>query len=147
MGEFNSKWSLDNINQIMPPPTTHILKMLWWLFTISRINCKLILWPTQSWASLVAQTVKNLPAMSETWVWSLGWKDALEKGMATHSRILAWRIPWTEEPGGLQSMGSQRVRHKEWLPLSLFIQSYTHSPARRTGPVLIVNFQVRELNR
>ena len=55
--------------------------------------------------------VKNLPAMQETWVQSLGWEDPLEKGMATHSSILAWRIPWTEEPGGLQSMGSPRVRH------------------------------------
>ena len=54
-----------------------------------------------SWASLVAQLVKNLPAMQETWVRSLGWEDPLEKGKATHSSILAWRIPWTEEPGGL----------------------------------------------
>ena len=57
--------------------------------------------------------VKNLPAMWETQVWSLGREDPLEKGMATHSSILAWRIPWTEEPGGLQSMGSQRVGH-DW---------------------------------
>jgi len=64
-----------------------------------------------SWASLVAQTVKNLPAMQETSVPSLGWEDPLEKEMATHSSILAWEIPWTEEPGGLESMGSQRVRH------------------------------------
>ena len=64
-----------------------------------------------NWASLVAQVVKNLPAMQETWVWSLGWEDPVEKGMATHSSILAWRSPWTEEPGGLQSMGSQRVIH------------------------------------
>ena len=55
--------------------------------------------------------VKNSPAMQETWVPSLGREDPLKKGMATHSSILAWRIPWTEEPGGLQSMGSQRVRH------------------------------------
>ena len=61
--------------------------------------------------SLVAQRVKNLPAMQETWVQSLGWEDPLENGMATHSSILAWRIPWADEPGGLQSMGSQRVRH------------------------------------
>ena len=59
----------------------------------------------------VAQLVKNLPAMQETWVSSLGREDALEKEMATHSSILAWRIPWTEEPGGLQSMGLQRVEH------------------------------------
>ena len=64
-----------------------------------------------SWASLVAQMVKNQPAMQETWVQSLGWEKSLEEGMATHSSILAWRIPWTEEPGGLQSMGLKRVRH------------------------------------
>ena len=62
-------------------------------------------------ASLVIQTVKNLPAMQETWVRSLGQEDPLEKGMATHSSILAWRIPWTEGSGGLQSVGSQRVGH------------------------------------
>ena len=60
-------------------------------------------------ASLVAQMVKNLPAMQETWVRSLGWEDPLEKETATHSSILAWRIPWTEGPGGLLSLGSQRV--------------------------------------
>jgi len=59
----------------------------------------------------VLQLVKNLPAMPETWVQSLGWEDSLEKEMASHSSILAWRIPWTEEPGRLQFMGSQRVRH------------------------------------
>ena len=58
-----------------------------------------------------AQTAKNLPAMWETWIRSLGWEDPLEKGMATRSSILAWRIPWTVEPGGLQSMGLQRVGH------------------------------------
>ena len=62
-------------------------------------------------ASLVAQMVKNQPAMWETRVQSLDQEDPLEKEMATHSSILAWRISWTEEPGGLQSMGSQRVRH------------------------------------
>ena len=60
---------------------------------------------------LVAQLVKTLPAMQETWVRSLGWEDPLEGEMATHSSIPAWRIPWTEEPGRLQSMESQRVRH------------------------------------
>ena len=59
--------------------------------------------------SLVAQMVKRLPAMRETWVQSLGREDPLEKEMATHSSTLAWKIPWTEEPGRLQSMGSQRV--------------------------------------
>ena len=57
----------------------------------------------------MAQMVKNLPTLQETQVVYLGWEDPLEKGMATHSSILAWRIPWTEEPGGLQSMGLQRV--------------------------------------
>ena len=71
------------------------------------------------WASLAAQMVKNLPAMWETWVQSLGWDDHREKGMTTHSCILAWRIPWTEEPGRWQSMG-----HKEgeiYLFVILFI--------------------------
>ena len=59
----------------------------------------------------MAQTVENLPAVLETWVQSLGWEDPLEKEMETHSSILAWRIPWMEEPAGLQSMGLQRVGH------------------------------------
>ena len=59
---------------------------------------------TEKCASPVAQMIKNLPTIWETWVQSLGWEDLLEKGMATHSSILAWRVPWTEEPGGLQSM-------------------------------------------
>ena len=62
-------------------------------------------------ASQVAQRLKHMPAMRETWVRSLGQEDPLEKEMATHSSILAWRIPWMEEPGGLQSTGSQRVGH------------------------------------
>ena len=62
-------------------------------------------------ASLVSQMVKRLPAMRETWVQSLGLEDPLEKEMVTHSRILAWRIPWMEKPGRLQSMGSQRDGH------------------------------------
>ena len=61
------------------------------------------------WNSLVAKMVKNLPAVQETWVHLLGWEDPLEKGMATHSSILACRSPWTEDPGGLQSLGSQTL--------------------------------------
>ena len=61
-------------------------------------------WPSSIWASMVAQLVKNPPAMWETWVRSLCWKDPLEIGVSTHSSILAWRIPWVEEPGRLQSM-------------------------------------------
>ena len=63
---------------------------------------------SSAWASLVAQMVKNPPSMGETWLQSLGWKDPLEKEMAIHSSILAWRIPWTEEPGGHSPWG-----HKE----------------------------------
>ena len=59
----------------------------------------------------MVQMVKNLPAVPETWVQSLGWEDLLEKEMATHSSVLAWKIPWTEEPGRLQSMGLQRSGH------------------------------------
>ena len=70
------------------------------------IKCALI-----SVTSLVAQTVKRLPIMRETQVQSLGWEDLLEKEMATHSSTLAWKIPWTEDPGRLQSMGSRRVGH------------------------------------
>ena len=78
--------------------------------------------------SLVAQMVKNLLAVQETWVRSLGWEDPLEKGMADHFSIFVWRIPWTEEPGRLQSMGSQRVGH-DWVtntftPLSFFSTTY-----------------------
>ena len=59
----------------------------------------------------MAQTVKNLHVMQKTWIQSLGWEDPLENGTATHSSVLAWRIPWTEEPGTLQSRGPQRVGH------------------------------------
>ena len=76
-------------------------------------------------ASLVVQKVKNPPAVQETRVWSLNWEDPLEKGMATHSSILARRIPWTEEPGGLQSMGKHRVRH-DWM--STHIRTNNFSP-------------------
>ena len=77
------------------------------------INKDLLLY----WASSVAQMVKNLLAIQETWVWSLVHEDTLEKGMATHSGILAWRIPRTEEPGGLQSTGPHRVRH-DWATIN-----------------------------
>ena len=66
------------------------------------------------------QTIKNLSAMQDTWVQSLGWEDPLEKGMATHIGILAWRIPWTEGPGRLQTMGSQRIGHNGEANTSVF---------------------------
>ena len=74
---------------------------------------------SSNWASLVAQTVKRLSAMWETWVLSLGQEDPLEKEMAMHSSTLAWKIPWTEEPARLLSMGLQRVRHDRGTSLSL----------------------------
>ena len=80
--------------------------------------------------SLVAQMVKCLPAVQETWVQSLGWEDPLQKEMATHSSTLAWKIPWTEEPGRLQSMGSQRVGHDWETPLSLSLSSHTTNNGR-----------------
>ena len=73
--------------------------------------CFKIFFLNQHKSSLVAQMAKNPPAMQQTWVWSLGWEDPLEEGTATHFSILAWRISWTEEPGRLQSMESQRVGH------------------------------------
>ena len=76
-------------------------------------------------SSLVAQMVKHLPTMWKTQVRSLGWEDPLEKEMATHSSILSWRIPWTEEPGKLQSMESQRVRHDWVTSLSFFLSFFT----------------------
>ena len=79
-------------------------------------------------ASLVAQMVKNLPAMQETWVSSMGQEDPLEKEMATCSGILAWRNPWTEKPDGLQSMGSQRVRH-DWATNT---HTHTHTHTHRS---------------
>ena len=82
------------------------------------------------WASLVAQRLRRLPARRETGVQSLGREDPLEKEMATHSSILAWRIPWTEEPGRLQSTGLQRVGH-DWATFTLYHTSLTHSSAGR----------------
>ena len=79
------------------------------------VSSLLFIWgQTMVGASLVAQRVKCLPTMLETWVRSLGQEDPLEKEMAAHSRMLAWKIPWTEKPGRLQSMGSQRVGH-DWV--------------------------------
>ena len=78
-----------------------------------------------SHSSLVAQTVKNPPAKQDTWVRSLGWEDPLERGMATHSSILPWRVPWTEEPVRLQSIGLQRVRH-DWATKHTHIHRQVH---------------------
>ena len=90
-----------------------LLPDAWLCGTGSRVQENILLLPVsfRVLAYLVAQMVKNLPTMQETWAQSLGRKDPMEKGMTTYSSVLVWRIPWTEEPGGLQSMVSQRVRH------------------------------------
>ena len=82
-------------------------------------------------SSLVPQTVKNLPAIQEFQIQSLGWEGLLQKGMATHSSILAWRIPWTEEPGRLQSMEQQRVR-RDWTT-----NTHTYSGCHLSGFTII----------
>ena len=92
---------------------------------------------TSSWKyiivwSLVAQTVKRLPTMQETWVRTLGQEDPLEKEMATHSSILAWKMPWTEEPGWLLSMGSQRVGHNWATSLHFALQAFPKAPTQRS---------------
>ena len=114
---LNSHWERMKIKRrfgfglfVFPWPSSWIA----WFFLISwplRLRTLVLLEPCYSRTSLVAQMVKNLPTVQETRVRSLGGEDPLEKGMGTHSSILAWRIPWTEEPGRLQSMGSPRVRH------------------------------------
>ena len=79
------------------------------------------------WASLVVQMVKSPPAMQKTWVQSLDWKDSLEKGMVSDSNSLAWGFPWTKEPGRLQSMGAQRVRHDRVTNTFTFLLEYRMS--------------------
>jgi len=95
------------------PKALSLCRSPWKLLFISLDSLCLYLRSPGVQVSLVAQLVKNLPAVWEIWVWSLGWEDPLEKGTATHSSILAWRIPWT-----VWSMGLQRVEQDLWLPLS-----------------------------
>ena len=98
-----------------------------------------------SWTSLVAQSVKKLPAVQDTWVRSLGWGDPLEKKMATHSRILAWRIPRTEEPGRLQSTGWQRVG-QDWVTNYTHTHTHTHTHrSERFGENFLVDVYWAEI--
>ena len=114
-----------------------------WAYTPRKPDASILFWfvghkACELLASLVVQVVKNLPTKQEIWVLSLGWEDPLEKGTAIHSSILAWEIPWTEEPSGLQSMGSKRVRHNRatntftfmW-GLSSLTRDWTHIPCFR----------------
>ena len=87
-------------------------------------------------ASLVAQTVKRLSTMRETWVLSLGWEDPLEKAMAIHSSTIARKIPWIEEPGRLQSMGSKELDTTEWLSFP-FLQYYNVPPGKRKTEICL----------
>ena len=113
------------VSMLRPEPSLSYLKFFHWFYVLSEhpnissnpsvlfVHLELFSffsnYSSDNLYSLVAQTVKRLPAMWETWVQSLGWKDPLEKEMAIHSNTLAWKIPWTEDPATLQSMGSQRV--------------------------------------
>ena len=100
-----------------------------------QLQSSLYWWVKIPRALLVAQKIKNLSAIKETWVWSLGQEDPLEKEMAIHSSILSWEIPWIEEPVGLQSMGSQKVRH-DWV-------TFTSRPQRKRNcrwPHLLLSF-------
>ena len=124
----NLWWLLAEGQPPLPPRiSTHCLAT-WvfstWLLASSSCKEESLDWVWESlWASLVAQTVKSLPTMWETRVWSLDWEDPLEKEMATHSSIHAWKIPWTEKSGGLQSVELQRVRHDCHLG---FTHTHTH---------------------
>ena len=97
---------------------------LWQIFLVSMCWIEINLFLIRVW---VAQMVKNPPARQETWVQSLDWEDSLEKGIVSHYSSLAWRIPWTEEPGGLQSMGSQRIRHDWVVNTFTFVLEYRMS--------------------
>ena len=103
-----------------------VTELNWFFFRSSpislndSINHPVFKWKIKSsYSTLMAQRVKNLPSVQETWVLSLCWEDPMEKGLATYSCILAWRIPWTEEPGGLQSWGCKESDTTERLTLSL----------------------------
>ena len=108
----------------MTTKTRLLVTDVWGSVFVTLFLCLLFAWAVlhSLWASQVSQTVNNLPGVRETQVGFLGREDLLEKEMATHSSILAWRIPWTEEPGGLQSMGSQRVGYNSHFT-SLFKQA------------------------
>ena len=104
------------VNACISPPLAPNAMLLWHVASIHLLLLSFLITAkcfAYSRTSHMAQTVKTLPAKQENWVCFLGWEDPLEKGMATHSSILAWRIPWTEDPGGLQSMGLWRVR-RDW---------------------------------
>ena len=104
-----------------------------WMYVFSCLRWGWLTSTLQScWASLVAQTVKHLPSMWETGVWSQGWEDPLEKEMAIHSSILAWKIPWMKEPGRLQSMWWQRVGH-DWATSLFYLLATVNNASVNTA--------------
>ena len=103
-------WSHERLTWLMVSASSDVTWQQFWCWVHLPVSGSEMAF-SELWASLVAQTVQNLPAVWETQVQTLSQEDPLEKGKATLSSILAWEIPWTEEPGGLQSLGSQRVRH------------------------------------
>ena len=110
-----------NLSRDPPSPDWKVVRKQ--LIHPPQVSSRLCYIPERTWDlfiknSLGLVTIKNLPAIWETWVWSLGWEDPLEKRIAIHSSILAWRIAWTEEPGRLQSTGLQRVGHN-WVTNTL----------------------------
>ena len=130
-------WSLVPLPFLKPAWTsgsswsTYCWSLGWRILSITLVTCEIecncvLVWTFFGiaflWVSLMAQMVKLLPAMQETWVPSLGQEDPLEKEMATYSSTLAWKIPWTEKPGRLQSMESQRVGHDWMTSLSLGLE-------------------------
>ena len=98
-----------------------------------------------AWASLVAQTLKNLPAMQGTQPQSLGWEDPLKQEMVTHSSIIAWRIPWTKEPSRLQSMGLQRVGHNQVTNTCIFIAELQNRPPRDISTWYVDYFKLKAM--
>ena len=105
-----------------------------WMNTFGFVlNCSILVWR----ASVMTQQVKSPPTVQETQVQSLVWEDPLEKEMATHSSTLAWEVPWTEEPGGLQSVGSQRVRH-DWMTEHAYIHVLVWGLIEYTKPLLLL---------
>ena len=145
-------WSILSFVHSASLNISHILWGFWFVFVCLKVSSTVLGFrdTAVNKPSLVAQTVKNTPAVQKTQVWCLVWEGPQEKKTATHSSILAWRIPWTEEPGGLQSMELERVRH-DWAAFTfIFFQWTRHKkknhclhgayiPVRRDSPLVLAH--------